>query len=269
MNLGKQLPPAFSSAAVEAVCRELGELVIGSQITGLIAPLKVPQSIDDGTGTKWKRLFNAVAYRQTKQGDGRPLIRLIMEIMQPVRFDDNQQFQAGRASVNRKLLLYGYEVREDGKVGKAKPAATVADAQERADALGSELKQRNVHPRVLTFCRKELLQENYFHAVLEATKSVADRIRELTGLTKDGAPLIDEATSLKGGQPILAFNELKTEWEESEHTGLAMLAKGLLAMARNPTAHAPKVKWAVELNDALDVLTIASLLHRRLDTAIA
>lgn len=39
-------------------------------------------------------------------------------------------------------------------------------------------------------------------------------------------------------------------------------------MARNPTVHAPKVKWAVELSDALDVLTMASLLHRRLDTAI-
>ncbi|HEX6689083.1 MAG TPA: TIGR02391 family protein [Solirubrobacterales bacterium] len=260
--------PPFSAAATEAVCRELGELVIGSQITGLIAPLKIPASIDDGTGTKWKRLFNAVVYRQNKQGDGRPLIRLITEIMQPVRFDDAQAFQAGRASVNRKLLLYGYEVREDGKVGKAARAETVADAQQRADVLGAELKQRNVHPTVLAFCRKELLEENYFHAVLEATKSVPDRIRELTGLTKDGAALIDEATSLASGQPILAFNELKTEWEKSEHTGLAMIAKGLMAMARNPTAHAPKVKWAVELSDALDVLTIASLLHRRLDAAI-
>ena len=116
---------------------------------------------------------------------------------------------------------------------------------------------------VKNFCKKTI-----FTPSLEATKSVADRIRELTGLTKDGAALIDEATSLKGSQPILAFNELKTEWEKSEHTGLAMMTKGLLAMARNPTAHAPKVKWAVELNDALDVLTIASLLHRRLDSAI-
>jgi uncharacterized protein (TIGR02391 family) len=262
------VPPPFSSAAVEAVCQELGELVKGAQIAGVVAPLKIPTSTDDGTGTKWKRLFNAVAYRQNKQGDGRPLIRLIAEVMQPVRFKDAQHFQDGRASVNRKLLLYGYEVREDGKVGKAKLARTVADAQQRADVLGSELKQRNVHSRVLAFCRKELLQENYFHAVLEATKSIADRIRELTGLTKDGAALIDEATSLKGGQPVLAFNELKTEWEKSEHTGLAMMAKGISAIARNPTAHAPKVKWAIELSDALDILTIASLLHRRLDGAI-
>lgn len=260
--------PPFSSAAVEAICRELGELVIGSQIAKLLAPLKLPKSLDNTASTKWKRLYSAAAYRQNKQGDGRPLIRLITEVMEPVRFADTQQFEDGRASVNRKLLLYGYEVRKDGKVGKAKRAETVADAQQRADALGSELKQRNVHPQVLSFCRKELLQENYFHAVLEATKSVADRIRELTGLSKDGAALIDEATSLKKGKPILAFNGLQTEWEHSEHTGLATLTKGLLAMARNPTAHAPKVRWAIDLSDALDVLTVCSLLHRRLDTAI-
>jgi uncharacterized protein (TIGR02391 family) len=46
-----------------------------------------------------------------------------------------------------------------------------------------------------------------------------------------------------------------------------MLIKGLFAAMRNPTAHAPKVKWAIELPEALDVLTLASMLHRRLDTA--
>jgi uncharacterized protein (TIGR02391 family) len=265
--MAKPVPP-FSSAAIEAVCRELGEFVIGSQIAGLTAPLKVQESAAEAQGTKWKRLYNAVAKRQNKQGDGRPLIRLVTDVMEPVRFDDAQHFEAGRAAVNRRLLLYGYEVRANGKVGHAKQAETVANAQQRADILGTELKQRGVHPAVLAFCRKELLEENYFHAVLEATKSIADRVRELTGLTKDGSALIDEATSLSSGKPLLAFNELETDWERSEHTGLAMLTKGLFATARNPTAHAPKVKWAVELSDALDVLTIASLLHRRLDTAI-
>ncbi len=262
--MAKSIPP-FSAASIEAICRELGDLVIGSQISGLIAPLKPTD--DDGTGTKWKRLYNAVVHRQNAQSDGRPMIRLITEVMQPVRFAHDAEFQAGRTAVNRKLLLSGYEVRDDGKVRAARRAQTVADARERADALGTELERRNVHPHVLDFCREELLQENYFHAVLEATKSVADRIREMTGLNTDGAALIDEATSTKNGLPILAFNALTSEWERSEQVGLAMIAKGLLSMARNPTAHAPKVKWAVDLSDALDVLTITSMLHRRLDSA--
>jgi hypothetical protein len=136
--------------------------------------------------------------------------------MQPVRFETPEQFEAARAAVNRRLLLYGYEVRDDGKVGVARKAETLAAAEQRADALGAELRRRNVHERVLAFCRPELLDENYFHAVLEASKSVADRIRELTGLKADGAALVDEATSLKSGQPILAFNDLETESERSE-----------------------------------------------------
>ena len=136
--------------------------------------------------------------------------------MQPVRFETPEQFEAARAAVNRRLLLYGYEVRDDGKVGVARKAETLAAAEQRADAHGAELRRRNVHERVLAFCRPELLDENYFHAVLEASKSVADRIRELTGLKADGAALVDEATSLKSGQPILAFNDLETESERSE-----------------------------------------------------
>lgn len=37
---------------------------------------------------------------------------------------------------------------------------------------------------------------------------------------------------------------------------------------RNVTAHAPRVSWVITEEDALDLLTIASLLHRRLDKAI-
>lgn len=68
--------------------------------------------------------------------------------------------------------------------------------------------------------------------------------------------------------PFLAFNALQTETERSEHSGLMNLMKGMFGAFRNVTAHAPKVSWAITEEDALDLLTIASLLHRRLDAAI-
>lgn len=46
-----------------------------------------------------------------------------------------------------------------------------------------------------------------------------------------------------------------------------MLTKGMFGTFRNTTAHAPKVSWPIGLDDALDLLTLASLLHRRLDSA--
>ena len=65
----------------------------------------------------------------------------------------------------------------------------------------------------------------------------------------------------------VAFNSLATDWERSEQTGLAMLMKGLFSTFRNPTAHAPKVLWATSRAEALDMFTLASMLHRRLDSA--
>ena len=43
--------------------------------------------------------------------------------------------------------------------------------------------------------------------------------------------------------------------------------KGLFSTFRNPAAHAPRVAWATSRSDALDMLTLASMLHRRLDQA--
>ena len=47
----------------------------------------------------------------------------------------------------------------------------------------------------------------------------------------------------------------------------ATLMNGMFSTFRNPAAHAPKVAWATSRSDALDMLTLASMLHRRLDKA--
>lgn len=262
------MPPGpFSPAAVEQICRVLGEAVTGSEIPNLIAPLNAPEPPGEETNTKWKRLFNAVATAQNRQQDGRPLVRLILAVMNPVRFSSQARYDECRAQVNEKLLFSGLKVRQDGKVVReARPATTVAEAQRRADDLRAELKRRDVHADVLHFCRAELLHQNYFHAVLEASKSIADKLRSKTGKDGDGSALVDATCSLNSG-PLIAFNDLATEWERSEQTGIAMLMKGLFSTFRNPTAHAPKVLWATSRSEALDMLTLASMLHRRLDDA--
>jgi uncharacterized protein (TIGR02391 family) len=259
-------PPPFSPPAAEEICRILGDAVTGSQIPNLIWPLKAPESPLDQQNTKWKRLFNAVATAQNRQQDGRPLLRLISEVMRPVRFSTPTEFEEHRRLLNERLLLSGFKVTEDGILHRAQAAATLSEAQRCADDIRAELSRRSVHPDVLAFCRAELVQQNYFHAVLEAAKSVADNLRTLTGVSGDGSPLVDATCSLSSG-PRVVFNSLATDWERSEQTGIATLLKGLFSTFRNPTAHAPKVLWAVSRRDALDMLTLASMLHRRLDEA--
>ena len=122
-----------------------------------------------------------------------------------------------------------------------------------------------MHPDVLQFCRAELLHENYFHAVFEAAKSVAQKVRDRTGLTGGGADIVDKAFGLSS--PLLAINTLRTETEQSEQKGFANLLKGMFGTFRNVTAHAPKVTWPIPEQDALDLLSLVSYMHRRLDAA--
>jgi uncharacterized protein (TIGR02391 family) len=62
-------------------------------------------------------------------------------------------------------------------------------------------------------------------------------------------------------------NTLRTETERMEQTGFANLLKGTFETFRNPHAHAPKIAWPISEEDALDLLTLVSLLHRRLDAS--
>ena len=132
--------------------------------------------------------------------------------------------------------------------------------------MKSLLEARGTHAEVFVYCRAELLQENYFHAVLEAVKGLAERIRQMSGLTADGAELVNQVLSTKA--PILAINSLKTETEVSEQKGIANLLVGLLGAVRNPTAHAPKVTWPMPEQDAMDILALISFVHRKLDVAV-
>ena len=219
-----------------------------------------------GGGPKWERLLNALSYLQKQYSCSNGVIAFIAKSLHPQFFrDSNESFNAMRKNVNYHLAFYGIKIDERGQVTPITAAKTQSEARQRASELQFELDNRGVHPFVLTFCRPELLEDNYFHAVLEATKSIADKIQDKTGFTEDGADLIDKAFSIKN--PVLVINSLRTESEKSEHKGFAHFLKGIFGMFRNVTAHAPKIKWAINKNDALDALMVISYAHKRLDEA--
>ena len=109
------------------------------------------------------------------------------------------------------------------------------------------------------------MQDNYFHAVFEATKGLAQRIRDMSNCQGDGAVLVDRVFAMD--RPVLAFNELKTDTEKSEHKGFSALLKGCFAAARNPRAHEPRILYRTE-DDAADYLSLISMLHRKLDACV-
>lgn len=259
--------PPFNAQHLRAACQVLADTergLTGSEIASLLQDCGV-EDVSPSI-TKWKRLFNALAKAQNTHHVGNHLVMFINRALNPVTYARHKEkFTWRRNQINVVLAFSGLSVREDGKVVRGSVETTLRGARARAGALRTALEDRGAHPELIKYCRAELVDDNYFHAVFEAIKGVAERIRTMSGLTGDGAELVNTALSTKS--PVLAINPLSTETEVSEQRGLGNLIVGLFGAIRNPSAHEPKVKWPMLEQDALDILSLVSFIHRKLDRA--
>lgn len=260
----KAKPSAFTSGQLEALCKALADTttgLTGGEIADALKSIRVTDV--DPRATKWRRLYNALVTRQNKDQHGDRILAFIHAALDPARYAGKHEvFQIRRRGANVPLAFYGLEYGEDGKFRACRPAATLSEAERRADRLRSLLEQRGVEQDVLAFCRAELLADNYFHAVLEATKSVAILIRSRTALASDGATLVQAAFG--GDDPPLRLNSFTTDTDRGEQRGLVNLMVGFFGTFRNPAAHAARIEWPIDERDALDLLSLASYLHRRI-----
>lgn len=255
---------------IESICKLLAETNSGFTGPEIAKYLRESNIADiDSANTKWKRLNSALMNKQTMDRCSNNILAFLQNSLNPVRhYNNSEWFSRTIYELNKILSFEGFSFQDNGKIIESEKSSTISQANARASKLKEHLMVRKVHPEILKFCKEELVADNYFHSVFEATKSVAEKIRNKSGLTIDGSTLVDEAFSFKEKIPHLALNSLQTENEKSEQTGFMHLVKGLFGMFRNTTAHAPKIKWKIEEQDALDILSMTSLIHRRLDAAI-
>ena len=135
--------------------------------------------------TKWKRLHNAFVERQNYSQNRRAIVQFIREAMKPERYAKQpERFEPMRANLNRALAFSGMAVSAAGELSAVTPGRNTYRSARRADELRADLMRRGVHADVLRFCRAELVADNYFHAVLEATKSIADKLRAKSALPR-------------------------------------------------------------------------------------
>lgn len=249
---------------IEALARLLGECGSGTDITRILTDRGLVDN--SGESTKWRRLYWVFLQSQKEHNCANRVLDFIQGFLIPARFvGRSADFEEHRRELNAILAFSGLEYGKDGKFRTCEIANTLDEAERRVQIIRQKFQGRPMHAEVHKYCRKELMQENYFHAVFEATKGLAQRIRELSGVQADGAALVDKVFSIE--RPILAFNTLQTETEKTEHKGFAALLKGCFAAVRNPLAHEPKILWSGE-DDAADYLTLISLLHRKLDGCV-
>ena len=218
----------------------------------------------DPSNTKWKRLYNSFADSQNEKKNSNNILKFINLTMSPTLYvGQNEIFETRRAKLNKQLSFIGLFLNDKGKFNPVTKATTITEAEQRVNRFKSKLVNRNIHPKIYEYCNAELITENYFHAVFEAVKSIAEEIRKRTNLTLDGSELIEKAFAISN--PLVKINPLQTETEISEHKGFSNLIKGVFGMFRNTIAHSPKIIWEITEDEALDIMTTISFIHKKLN----
>jgi uncharacterized protein (TIGR02391 family) len=262
--MAKKIFNPIESGTLEGLAKILADTAQG--LTGTELSKFIPESglnDVDSSNTKWKRLYNSFADYQNAHQNSNSILKFINLSMKPSRFiGQNDKYETVRAELNKRLSFIGLMLNEAGVFNPVATTKTITEAEQRVNRFKSKLENRNIHPKIYEYCNSELISENYFHSVFEAVKSIAEEIRQRTNLTLDGSELVDKALSVNN--PMIKINPLQTETEQSEQKGFSNLIKGVFGMFRNTTAHAPKVIWPITEDEALDIMTTISLIHKKL-----
>lgn len=253
----------LGNAEMETLAKIVAECMTGSQMNGIFQECGVTDTSNEST--KWKRIYDTFLSRQELDGSSNAFLNFIKKSLKPVRFinGENGNYEEILSLVNRPLMLLGLQMTNEGKLIRVEAATSITEVERRTRSLVSELQKRHIHYDVIKCCKEEYLQENYFHAVFEAAKSLSEKVREKTGILDDGTSLFNTAFSVNN--PRLAINSLQTSSERNIQNGLKEMLNGVTHMVRNVTAHELKIKWVVNEQEAIDILTTISFLHKQLD----
>ena len=264
----KKIFSAIDGGTLEGLAQILADTNSGLKGSELSKYIPEAGLIDiDSTNTKWKRLYNSFVKYQNETQNSNSILKFINLTMKPSRYVGRHgEYEDIRGELNKRLCFIGLYLNESGIFNPVTITQTISEAEQRINRFKSKLELRNIHLTIFQYCNSELISENYFHAVFEAVKSVAEEIRIKSNLTLDGGELVDRALSIS--TPLIKINTLETETHKSEQKGFGNLIKGVFGMFRNTTAHSPKIVWHIEEDEALDIMTTISLIHKKLEKAI-
>ncbi len=258
--------PIIIDGVLESVSKTISNIFSGTELTRFFQQTNLDE-IEPQNYTKWRRLYAAFNNYQKVYRCSNGVLAFIKFVAQPSTFLTKQNLhQSFLDEINKALSLSGYKFNNDGTLNRVQIAKTLNDTLAVYNELRRALEGRNIHPEVIKYCGKEIRDNNYFHAVFESVKGLCLRIKLLSGLTTDGQKLIGDA--FKQDNPILQINALYTESEFDEHNGFRLLLLSIIQMFRNPLAHEVKIEWIIHKEDALDLFSTLSFIHRKLDKAV-
>ncbi len=264
----------ITSQTIEEICEIIGDSFTKSELKKFLHHARIPEQ-DDGSKKyenvayvpglrKSKWLFNCIVIEQRQTPNC--FVAFLKTVYSPstaLNPDLKPKYGETLQKVNMQLALVGLEITKSGDIKTVIKATTADEVERRFNSIQRKLSQRGIHHEVTKYCTRELLHENYTHAVFEAAKGLAERVRIMTNTDKDGGELFDYVFSTKA--PKLLINELKTQSDRSEMLGLKELMCAIFHLIRNEIAHIPAIDWQVNEHQALDILTMISVAHNYLD----
>ncbi|GFG77748.1 TIGR02391 family protein [Mycobacterium paragordonae] len=260
--------PVFDPQMTEAVANVLAQTdhpgLSNVEIDNLLQLVRI--SNRDRSVNKRTSLYVALHNAQVKQACGNVLGAFIARAMHPSRYVGNERrWMQLRDQLDGVLVIFGYRISKEGKLATGTKATTLSAAAKLAGELQVELHRRDTHAELLKYCDEELITRDLFHAMSEATKGVAQRIREQTGLVFDGQDLFDAAFGTAKHRPVLFINNYLSDSDVSEQKGFKNLLIGIYGHFRNPRAHTTRYGATEKLIDFYDLFATLSYVHRRLD----
>lgn len=255
----------FDPETIHSISAILATYTTGSRITNILINLKLSdlnqysQSSSFGIlHSKSDRLKHSIIDYQNRRQSGLVLIQIIEWIFNPVNFIDKEHnnWSTGRNDINQILQFSGLFLNDNGKIVKTNKVKSYTEGRKRYHSLKSQLTSLDIHARLLSACRPEILQDNYFHLIFESSKIVLTKVREISEINLDGNKLINQCFNIK--KPIIVLNTLQNESERSMYWGLKSLLHEIVYLYRNPKAHEPKAYSETSEVDAIYALVTMS-----------
>lgn len=263
---------------LKAICDIVAHTSLGltkKELTLLLGQCKIDVTDDGARNTPYgfqvglnKRewLYNCLVQEFNRTHSFNRIAIFLEAVFNPALYigmDRREKHEYLLEETNKVLLLAGFLIDASGHLVPIKQAQTLNEVDHRVNHLRKALYDRAIHSEVQKYCISDFLRKDYYDAVFEASKGLAQRVREITGLQIDGGKLFQTAFSTN--DPYIFFNAMQTESERSEYIGLKELLESIFHLVRNPAAHTPKVNWKVDETQALDILPLISFAHKYLD----
>lgn len=124
-----------------------------------------------------------------------------------------------------------------------------------------------LHPLISAASGSQIASRHYDNAVFDAFKTIEDRVKNLSGSTLSGKPLMANVFNEQNPLLDITSDNSGASQKADEREGFKFLFMGAAQALRNTRGHGPNLQTAEQ--EAMEMLATASLLMRALDRAKA